>query len=251
MPNILGINLSDLSEETALKKIAASLDGDKTLFATTPNPEIILASLKDEGLAKALNSADLSFADGFGLKIAGIFQGDKIIRITGSDISKKILKLAEEKEAKVLIINWQNGLSTKPEIEQALQKKYPQLKFLIINTEKSIELNVKTQNIISDFSPKIIFVALGAPIQEKLIYHNLKDWPFVKLAIGVGGTFDFISGKAKRAPKSFQNLGLEWLWRLIKQPTRIKRIYRATCVFTYKALLNIILKKQKIKQYDQ
>ena len=79
--------------------------------------------------------------------------------------------------------------------------------------------------------PAILFVALGAPKQEKWINENLKKMPNVKLAIGVGGAFDFISGNIKRAPNFIRLLGLEWLWRLIIQPWRIKRVLNAIIIF--------------------
>jgi 8-oxo-dGTP pyrophosphatase MutT (NUDIX family) len=75
---------------------------------------------------------------------------------------------------------------------------------------------------------------LGAPYQEKFIYYNLKKIPSAKLGLSVGGSFDFLTGKLKRAPKGFRRIGLEWLWRLIKQPSRWKRIYTAVIVFPWR-----------------
>ena len=89
---------------------------------------------------------------------------------------------------------------------------------------------------INKTQPDIIFVAFGAPKQEEWICENLKKMPSVKLAIGVGGSFDFISSRVKRAPLILQKLGLEWLWRLILEPRRIKRIYNATVKFCWLVL---------------
>ncbi len=89
---------------------------------------------------------------------------------------------------------------------------------------------------INKTQPDIIFIAFGAPKQEEWICENLKKMPSVKLAIGVGGSFDFVSGKVKRAPLILQKLGLEWLWRLILEPRRIKRIYNATVKFCWLVL---------------
>ncbi|MFA6514272.1 MAG: WecB/TagA/CpsF family glycosyltransferase [Patescibacteria group bacterium] len=244
MSDILGINLSVLKEESALKKIEEYLNGREAHFAVTPNPEIILASLKDKELADILNRADLSFADGVGLKLAGLFLKQKIIRITGADLSLKILELVEKRKEKVLIINWDEGLSKKTDIETALQKKYPKLDFSIVETKREIKIEKKIQENILTFAPSIIFSTLGSPYQEKIIYYNLKTWPSVKFAIGVGGTFDFMTSKTKRAPKIFCKLGLEWLWRLLQQPKRIGRIYRATCVFAFQILLSTFRNKR-------
>jgi N-acetylglucosaminyldiphosphoundecaprenol N-acetyl-beta-D-mannosaminyltransferase len=95
---------------------------------------------------------------------------------------------------------------------------------------------------INQFAPAILFNTLGFPYQEKLIYHNIKQLPSVKVALGIGGSFDFITGKAKRAPKIFRSLGLEWFWRLIislfgkNSWQRIKRVYRATFVFIWQVI---------------
>lgn len=236
MPNILGINLSAENEKSALKKVEEFLNSGSFHYAVTPNPEIILRAQIDADFWQILNQADLSLADGFGLKIAGWLSKQKIIRITGSDFSLKILKLAAEKNKKVIIINWEKGLSTGEEIKQALEKKYPGLNFLAINAPRAVNLESEEQTLLTTFAPDIVFSTLGFPYQEKIIFNNKNNWPSVRFAIGVGGTFDFISGRAKRAPKIMRRAGLEWLWRLGKQPRRLGRIYRATFVFMTKIL---------------
>ncbi|QQG52822.1 MAG: WecB/TagA/CpsF family glycosyltransferase [Candidatus Falkowbacteria bacterium] len=236
MPDILGINLSAENEKSALKKVEEFLNGSSFHYAVTPNPEIILRAQIDTDFWQILNRADLSLADGFGLKIAGWLSKQKITRITGSDFSLKILKLAAEKNKKVVIINWEKGLSSREEIKAALNKKYPELNFLVINAPRAVNLEPEEQKMLTDFAPEIVFTALGFPYQEKIIFNNKNNWPSVRFAIGVGGTFDFISGRAKRAPKIMRAAGLEWLWRLGKQPKRLGRIYRATFVFMTKIL---------------
>lgn len=89
--------------------------------------------------------------------------------------------------------------------------------------------------------PDVLLVGLGSPKQEEFIYRHLKDMPSVKLAIGVGGAFDFISGRIKRAPAPMQKAGLEWLWRFLLEPSRIKRIYTGVLGLIFLAL------KEKIK----
>jgi N-acetylglucosaminyldiphosphoundecaprenol N-acetyl-beta-D-mannosaminyltransferase len=236
MPNILGINLSSENEKSTLKKVEEFLNSNSFHYVVTPNPEIILRAQIDPDFFQILNCADLSLADGFGLKIAGLFTKQKINRITGSDFSLKILTLAETQHKKVLIINWEKGLSTKEEIETALIKKYPNLDCLVINVPRATNLEPDEQIILNNFAPAIVFSTLGFPYQEKIIFNNKNNWPSVRLALGVGGTFDFISGKAKRAPKIMRQAGLEWLWRLGKQPRRLGRIYQATFVFMSKLL---------------
>jgi len=236
MPNILGIKLNNLSRKEAINEIGLWLKGNRQGYAVTPNPEIILNSLTDDKLKHIINSADFSFADGFGLKLVGLFKGQRIKRTTGSDLSFELLNLANNNGYKVAIIIWNKGLSSKDDVNQSLKAKYPKLDCLVLESEREESLNDNIINQVNQYLPQILFVALGSPEQEKIMYNNLKLLKSIKFAIGVGGTFDFITKKAKRAPRILRYLGLEWLWRLIIQPSRIKRIYRATFVFIYKAL---------------
>lgn len=235
--NILGINVSEFDRTTLNQKIAELLDSQTGHYLVTPNPEIILAAHKDEEFFYILNQADLAPADGFGLKIAAWLSGRNLPRISGSDLCPEILHTAEARQFKIALLNWSLGLSKKEEISAALNKKYPGLNFLIIDIERKINLDDSELKALNEFAPKILFSALGAPIQEKIIWHNLKKIPSLRLALGVGGSFDFLSGQAKRAPKFLRYLGLEWLWRLIRQPQRISRIFNATIVFLGKIFI--------------
>ena len=242
MANILGINLSEFTQEEVLKKIKGFLSDGAQHYIVTPNPEIILASHQDEEFFYILNEADLSLADGFGLKIAAWIFNDKVPRVTGADITIEILKIAENDKSKVVILNWENGLSGNEEIKESLNKKFPKLIFEIISINRDKILNEDVVKRINQFTPVILFNTLGFPYQEKLIYHNLKKIPSVKLALGIGGSFDFITEKIKRAPKLFRSLGMEWFWRLLNafnyknSYNRIKRIYRAVFVFLFEVL---------------
>lgn len=240
MAKILGVKISELTKDQLNKELDLFLSGSDTKFISTPNPEIILKAIKDEEYFYILNSCDLNLADGFGLILAGRLQGKKIPRITGSDLTPILLKKAQEKELKVLIISWNQGLSTATEIKEGVINKYPNLELEILEIEKKNTLTKNETTLINNFSPQLVFVTIGAPDQEKLISHELKNWPSVRLVIGVGGSFDFLIGKIKRAPMIMRRLGLEWLWRVISQPKkrwqRLKRIWQATIVFSLKII---------------
>lgn len=243
MANILGIKISELKLGEVLERIGLFLSDGRQHYLVTPNPEIILKSHEDEEFFYILNRADLSLADGFGLQVAGRILGEKIPRITGSDLSFRLLRLAEKKGWKILILNWSGGLSRREEIESALKEKYPALSHLVLDVgREDVLLEPETISLCNGFAPAIMFNALGFPYQEKSIYHNLNHLPSVKLAIGIGGTFDYLTGKLKRPPRAFRSLGLEWFWRLLhlfrfQDPAkRLKRIYRATFVFMAKVL---------------
>lgn len=273
MINVLGVDIeNNLTKNDVLDKFLSFLESDKQHYVVTPNPEIVLQAQIDEELFYILNKADLALADGFGLKIAAFLNGKKLIRTSGSDILPDLLRLAEEKNKKVLIINREDGLSGENDIKLFLENNYPNLNFLIKSTDvrfiippRRHLLNIKhnkkynfLENLVNNFKEKInkgfdalanlnknnllnfeadiLICNFGAPYQEKFIFHNIKKIPTVKLAIGLGGSFDFLTGKIKRAPKIMRFIGLEWLWRLFKQPKRIKRIFRAVIVFPLKLL---------------
>ncbi|MFA5184660.1 MAG: WecB/TagA/CpsF family glycosyltransferase [Patescibacteria group bacterium] len=236
MANVLGINLSETDAGEALKKALGFLSEGGQHYIVTPNPEIILRSHQDEELFYILNKADLSIADGSGLKLAGLLAGIKVPRVTGADLTFQLLSAAAEQGIKIAVLNWRGGLSRHSEIEQALRRKYPRLSFLVLDASRSQPLAPKIIDRINDFSPAILFNTFGSPYQEKAIYHNLKKVPSVRLALGIGGSFDYLTGRALRAPRFLRAAGLEWFWRLLQQPKRWKRIYNATVVFTEKLL---------------
>ena len=262
MINILGIDIdNDLILEDFLNKVDNFLLSEDQRYIVTPNPEIILKAQKDEELFYILNKADLSLADGFGLKLAAFLMRKKLRRLSGSDILRPLLSLAEKREKKILIINREDGLSSKDDISLFIKNNYPNLKFFIHNAncqyvvpprrhlvdekeygflEKIVD-RIKSNfkflrgDDILSFEADIMICNFGSPYQEKFVFHNLSKLPTVRVGISLGGSFDFLTGKIKRAPKFFRFLGLEWLWRLFKQPRkRFRRIINAVFVFSSK-----------------
>lgn len=236
MANILGIKISPLNREEISARWNLFLDSDRPHLVTTPNPEIILAAQKDEEYFYILNQADLAIADGFGLVIAGHLQGQKLTRLTGSDITLELLNKAETEKHSVAILNWNAGLSSAPEIKKALRASWPRLEFEVLDVPREARLTPAELKTLETLAPKIVFCSLGAPWQEKLLWRSLPQLKTVRIAIGVGGSFDFITRKAIRAPLIWRKIGVEWLWRLIKQPRRFKRIWKATVVFGLRVL---------------
>ncbi len=237
MIKILGIKIDNIDKKTAREKIANCLNTNKACFITTPNPEIILKAQENEEFFYILNKANISLADGFGLKLAAKLMWKKIERYTGADLSTDLLCLAEKENKKVLILNWTKSLSTKDDIEKAIISKYPKLNFLVIDSER-----VNTENLdwskINDFQAEILLVNFGAYYQEKFIYLNKHKFNNLKIAVGIGGALDFLSGKIKRAPRIIRTLGIEWLWRLSQEPKkRCKRIFNAVFVFSFKIFI--------------
>jgi len=213
---ILGVKVDNMELKEVLKTIDSFLSDGKQHYITTPNPEIIVLAQKDEYYKKILNEADLAIADGVGIIFAGKIIGQKIKeRISGVDLAEVILK---QSDSRIFLLGAKNRAT------EIISRKYSS----VVGFSEDVNDAIK---VINESKPEILFVALGAPKQEKWIYENLKNIPSVSIAIGVGGAFDFISGKVLRAPKFLRASGLEWLWRLIIQPRRIKRIYAAVVKF--------------------
>jgi len=230
---ILGINIIKINKKEIIKELNTFLNNNKNNLITTPNPEIILKAQKDEELFYILNKADLSIPDGIGLKFAGFALFKNIIRTTGADLLIELLKIAENQNKKVAIINWNKGLSSEKDILNALKNRFLNLKFAIFSVDKENIKNINIKNICK-FNPEIVICSLGFPYQEKFLFHNLKKIKSAKISIGIGGAFDFLTNRIKRAPKILRIFGLEWFWRLLQQPIRIKRIFNAVVIFPIK-----------------
>ena len=232
--NILGVKIDKIEYSQLWNEIKDLLKGNKRIFITTPNPEILLEAQRDEEFFYILNKADFSLADGTGLKIASWFLGENLKIISGSDLIPGIFEIANANSCKVAIILWEKGLTSVSDLDKKLKNKFTDLDYSIFTSSKDYKnFNIE---ILNAYKPDILIVALGAPYQEKFIYHIQNKINNLKLSIGVGGGIDFFVGTIKRSPKLFRIIGLEWLWRLIKQPWRWKRIYNAVFVFLFSFL---------------
>ncbi len=230
---ILGIKIDNIDRNGVVGEIDRLLNGGQHLVFT-PNPEIILEASKDEELFYILNQADLSLPDGFGLKVAAFLCGKKIARVSGSDVVVDLLQKCEKSLIPVGFVIWENGLSTKQDVVDGVSRKYPKLEFKVQVGGRSN--NFEPNEEFLSINPGVVFFALGCPWQEKNAYHSISKIGSAKVLMGVGGAIDFISDKVRRAPKFMRYCGLEWLWRLILNPGRVKRIFNAVVVFTWRVL---------------
>lgn len=231
---ILGVEIDSISKEKILQRIKQLVHSNKQHFIVTPNPEIVIKAQKDENYRQILNKSSISIPDGIGLLYASLILGTSIKeRITGTDLVRDLARISSKNGWPVYFLGGEENIAYKA--AQNLKKLFPEL--IIAGTSEGIaesEFEYESQDLIQEINrakPKILLVAFGAPKQEKWIDYNLSNLESVKLAIGIGGAFDFISGNVKRAPLWMRKLGLEWLYRLFKQPWRIKRIFKATIVF--------------------
>ena len=218
--NILGVDVSPLSYEDLKKNIEKDIENNKKSFIVAINPEKILKARKDEKLKELLNNATYEIPDGIGVIYASkLRKGNIKTRITGIDSMEMLCKLSEEKKYKIFMYGAKE--ETLKKAKENLEIKFPNIQ--IVGTINGYEKdNDKIISSINKSKADIVFVALGSPKQEYWITENM-DKVSAKIFQGVGGSFDVFSGNIKRAPKWMQKIGLEWLYRLIKEPKRIFR----------------------------
>ena len=235
--NLLDIRLDNLDSQELWLTLADYLHSQANHLVVTVNPEFTLAAQKNKRFRDILNKADLSLPDGFGLILAAKTYGCQLIRHTGADLTAALLAYAQDNDLPLAIVNWRGGLSPAKTLKPALLAKFPRLRLIIEDTGRAGRLGQRQIQRLKDFKPAILFSGLGAPWQEYFLDSQRSVFPSVRLMIGIGGSFDFIIGRIKRAPQFWQTIGLEWLWRLIQQPWRWRRIWQAVFVFSWKFLI--------------
>lgn len=220
---ILNIPIDAVSQTQAKERLIEFLDGSSLKQVYTPNPEIIMIAQKDQALKNVLQGADLVIPDGIGLIIASKIKGLQLKeRVTGIDTMHQLLLDAAERNKSIYLFGGKPGIA---EIAcENIENKYKGIRIAGFNHGyfKEEDENQIINNI-NSVKPDILFVCLGAPKQEKWIY-KYKEILQCKIAMGVGGSVDIYSGTAKRAPRIFQKMGLEWFYRLAKEPWRLKRM---------------------------
>lgn len=221
---------TDSAEEfyTMLKQ---SLLKDKKEFIVTANSETFMKSFDDEELKKLILDKDnILVPDGVAIvKSARILGYNVNERITGVDIAYKLLEYGNELKKSIYLFGAKQEVIDS--MKEVIKNKYSNLK-IVGSSNGYVSNKDKVFDEIKKLKPDIILVALGIPMQEKLIYKHLKDFD-KGIFVGVGGSFDVISGHKKRAPKIFIKLNLEWLYRIICEPKRLKRFYQSNVKFMF------------------
>lgn len=238
--NILGIKVIGTSMPRLLADVMNKVSHNDHFYIVTPNPELVLASIKNPELKIALNSADFSVPDGVGLSYASRFLYRKDVGITpGRKLFIKLIELANKMSWKVFLLG---GIENEAEkTAEKLKLNYKKVKIEafagpMVNdnaeprTEADRKLEKEAKERINKFSPQILFVAMKNPKQEIWIYKNLENLN-VRGAMAVGGTFRYIAGMSKLPPKWMEIAGLEWVWRLVTEPKRFRRIFNAFPIF--------------------
>ena len=217
---VLRFDVCDDSETQILKNVFEDYKKNIQNFIVNINPEIVINSYKDEKLVKELNNQKYQIPDGIGIVYASkIKKGNIKTRITGIDFMEKICQESIKHSAKIFLYGSKPGVADKAATE--LENKFQGIK--IVGTCDGYCDEEIAFNEIKHSNADIVFVALGSPKQETFIVNNRSKLKNVKIFMPVGGSFDVISKNIKRAPNWIIKLNLEWLYRMLKQPTRLFR----------------------------
>ena len=242
------------TQEGVLGVIQQRIKQGEKIFITTPNPEFLIFAQTHPWFHKILIHSDIAIPDGvalfwarevlkkngfFSRLLVGFWTGLKIIftgwgqkRVTGTDLMEKLCQLAAKNNWSVYFLGGKEKQRA-PIALGKMQRKYPGLKgwvnpgpILSLNFQKLVlEPTLEAKKMVEDINkkkPDLLFVALNMGKQEKFIYDNWYQLK-VKLGMGVGGAFDYLSGEVERAPLWIQKTGFEWLYRLLKEPWRWRR----------------------------
>lgn len=217
----LGVNVCNIDMNEAIEEINRIIEVKKPSFVVAINPEKIIKAEKDENLLKLLNRAAIQIPDGVGVVIASRLKGRSIkTRVTGIDLMYEICANAAKKGHRVYLLGAKPGVAE--QAGEILKNRYKGLNIVGIKDGYFKHNNDAIEDI-KAVSPDILFVAMGSPKQEFWITEHMEELK-VPLLMGVGGSFDVTCGNIKRAPVWMCRTGLEWLYRLIKEPWRYKRM---------------------------
>lgn len=258
--SVMGVDFHKVTLDEAVDVIGRFLRSGEQHMVATPNPEIVLKAIKDDNYRKILEKASLRIADGIGILwaanlancktkllrfVSGVgsllllsikSKGELPERVTGTDLMTEIIHNSHALGAKVFLLGAAPGVARRV----ADKWRFDQIVGVYAGSP-SPSNDSEIVDRINASEANVVFVAFGAPNQEKWILRNLKKMPAVRVAMGVGGAFDFVAGVRNRAPRFMQKLGLEWAYRAIQEPRRIVRIVNATLVFP----LHVIFKKNR------
>ena len=227
---ILGVAVDNIVESEAIEHIAGFVTDGQPHHVVTVNPEFVMEARRNSAFRRVLAAADMATPDGFGLLLAARLRGDAFRgRVTGVALAELIAASAVAHSWSLFLLGAAPGVAERA--AEALQRKYPGLRIAGCyagSPRRDEEAALRARIIAAQ--PTVLLVAYGHPAQELWIARN-QPLLRVPVAIGVGGVFDYLAGKAPHAPGWMRRIGLEWLYRLIRQPQRWRRILVAVPLF--------------------
>lgn len=219
--DVMGVSFDDLTPAEAVKAGLALAKDAGCHYVVTPNPELVMIARKDESYRQKLAGASLTLPDGVGVIYAAKILGRPLKgRVAGVDFAQGLMSEMAREGLSLFLLGAKPGVADMA--AENLKKAYPGL--TIAGTHDGyFHEDAPVADAIRESGARVVFVCLGAPKQENWMAQN-GEKTGAHLLVGLGGALDVFAGTVRRAPEKWQKLGLEWLYRLIKQPSRIGRM---------------------------
>lgn len=218
---ILGVGFDRVALSDAVAEVERRIDRGERTFIITANPEFVMLCRQDREVAGIAARADLVVPDGTGAVVAARLLGDPLPgRAPGRLLVDRLAALATARRMSVFLLGAAPGIAERA--AAVLRERHPELR--IAGTYAgSADADADVVPRVAAAAPDIVLVAFGMPKQERWIARNLPRLPSVRIAVGVGGSLDYLAGAAKAPPGIIHAIGLEWLWRLVRDPKRWRR----------------------------
>lgn len=216
---MLGVGFDRLDLDGAVARILDRLDRGERTFVITANPEFVMLARRDPEVALVARDADVVVADGTGVVVGSRLLGDGLPRVAGRLLVDRLVPQLASRAASLFLLGAATGVAERA--ADALRRREPGLR--IAGCYAGLPDDAETAARVRAAAPDVVLVAYGMPKQERWIARNLSSLPSVKLAIGVGGVFDQLAGLQRVPPVFLHRVGLEWLWRLLLDPSRWRR----------------------------
>lgn len=238
--DILGVEFDRVALLGATEEISQRLAAGRRTFVITANPEFVMLCRRDPEVAAIAATADLVIPDGTGALVASRLLGDPLPgRAPGRLLVERLAAVARERGLSLYLLGAAPGVADRA--GAALVARHPGLR--IAGTHDGDADSSAAVAEVAAARPDLLFVAFGMPKQERWIARHLDGLPTVKLAVGVGGSLDYLAGTAKPPPRLIHAIGLEWLWRLARDPKRWRR-QRVLPVFAVLVVLARLRKRR-------
>jgi N-acetylglucosaminyldiphosphoundecaprenol N-acetyl-beta-D-mannosaminyltransferase len=219
---VLGVRVDCLDMEASLDRIEQFVDAGGHHLVATVNPEFVMRATADQDFARVLESADLCLADGSGVVWAARRQGCAMREpVTGVDLIPPLAALCARRGFRIFLLGAAPGVAN--DLATRLRAEHPELEVEAHAGTPDPSADAATLALIRVHKPQVLLVAYGHPKQELWI-DRMRDSLGVAVAMGVGGSFDYLTGRIPRAPAWMRRAGLEWLFRLVRQPWRVRRM---------------------------
>lgn len=222
--NILGVSFDNLTLKEAVDAAMEQIRAGRKGYVVTPNPEIVYAALEDPVFRDIVNRASLVLPDGIGVIYAARILGEPLsAKVAGIDFADALMYQMSQEGMRLFLLGAKPGVAA--QAAENLRQKYPGLIITGVKDGYFKDDQEAIDAVRAAGGADVMFTCLGAPKQEKFMSGHMNELP-VTLSCGLGGSLDVFAGTVQRAPDLFIKLGLEWFYRLLKQPSRIGRMMK-------------------------